>query len=83
MQFEEQEQQKRQNRFGGRGRGGGGRGSRGRGGFGGFGMAVFRGGNRGRMNDHRLPLIGNMGMQVNLQSAQSKTSLTTETLFLF
>ncbi|KAK2859558.1 hypothetical protein Q5P01_004178 [Channa striata] len=61
MEFEEQERQKRQNRFGGRGRGGGGgRGSRGRGGF---GMADFRGAHRGRMNDQRLPLMGNMGMQ--------------------
>ncbi|KAG7224970.1 hypothetical protein INR49_014886 [Caranx melampygus] len=68
--FEEQERQKRQNRYGGRGRGGGGgggggggRGGRGRGGFPGFGMADFRGGHRGRMNDQRLPLMGNMGMQ--------------------
>ncbi|KAM9337178.1 RNA-binding protein 33 [Symphorus nematophorus] len=64
MEFEEQERQKRQNRYGGRGRGGGGgRGGRGRGGFQGFGMMDFRGGNRGRMNDQRLPLMGNMGMQ--------------------
>lgn len=61
MEFEEQERLKRQNRFGGRGRGGG-RGGRGRGGFPPFGMD-FRGGNRGRMNDQRLPLMGNMGMQ--------------------
>ncbi|TKS87665.1 RNA-binding protein 33 [Collichthys lucidus] len=64
MEFEEQERQKRQNRYGGRGRGGGGgRGGRGRGGFPPFGMMDFRGGNRGRMNDHRIPLMGNMGMQ--------------------
>lgn len=63
MDFEEQERQKKQNRFGGRGRGGG-RGGRGRGGFPAFGMVDFRGGNRGRMNDQRLPLMGNMGMQV-------------------
>ncbi|XP_070784079.1 RNA-binding protein 33 isoform X2 [Enoplosus armatus] len=62
MEFEEQERQKKQNRFGGRGRGGG-RGGRGRGGFPPFGMVDFRGGNRGRMNDQRLPLMGNMGMQ--------------------
>ncbi|XP_019127181.2 RNA-binding protein 33 isoform X1 [Larimichthys crocea] len=62
MEFEEQERQKRQNRYGGRGRGGG-RGGRGRGGFPPFGMMDFRGGNRGRMNDHRIPLMGNMGMQ--------------------
>ncbi|XP_070842356.1 RNA-binding protein 33 isoform X3 [Chaetodon trifascialis] len=62
MAFEEQERQKRQNRYGGRGRGGG-RGGRGRGGFPSFGMSDFRGGNRGRMNDHRIPLMGNMGMQ--------------------
>lgn len=64
MEFEEQERQKRQNRYGGRGRGGG-RGGRGRGGFPPFGMMDFRGGNRGRMNDHRIPLMGNMGMQVS------------------
>nr|XP_020457921.1 RNA-binding protein 33 isoform X4 [Monopterus albus] len=62
-EFEEQERQKRQNRFMGQGRGGGGRGNRGRGGFPGFGMADFRGGHRGRMNEQRLPLMGNMGMQ--------------------
>ncbi|XP_044032221.1 RNA-binding protein 33 isoform X2 [Siniperca chuatsi] len=62
MEFEEQERQKKQNRFGGRGRGGG-RGGRGRGGFQAFGMVDFRDGNRGRMNDQRLPLMGNMGMQ--------------------
>ncbi|XP_041669683.1 RNA-binding protein 33 isoform X2 [Cheilinus undulatus] len=60
MQFEEQERQKRQNRYGGRGRGG--RGGRGRGGFPPFGMGDFRG-HRGRMNDQRHPLMGNMGMQ--------------------
>lgn len=68
MEFEEQERQKKQNRYGGRGRGGGGgggRGGRGRGGFPPFGMIDFRGGNRGRMNDQRLPLMGNMGMQVS------------------
>ncbi|XP_031705845.1 RNA-binding protein 33 isoform X2 [Anarrhichthys ocellatus] len=59
MQFEEQERQKRQNRYGGRGM----RGGRGRGGFPPFGMVDFRGGNRGRMIDHRIPLMGNMGMQ--------------------
>lgn len=64
MAFEEQERQRRQNRYGGRGRGGG-RGGRGRGGFPAFGMVDFRGGNRGRMNDQRLPLMGNMGMQVS------------------
>ncbi|KAM7369830.1 hypothetical protein PAMP_011120 [Pampus punctatissimus] len=68
MEFEEQERQKRQNRYGGRGRGGGGgggggRGGRGRGCFPGYGMPDFRGGNRGRMNDQRLPSMGNMGMQ--------------------
>lgn len=63
MAFEEQERQKRQNRYGGRGRGGG-RGGRGRGGFPAFGMIDYRGGNRGRMNDQRIPLMGNMGMQV-------------------
>ncbi|XP_069015620.1 RNA-binding protein 33 isoform X2 [Embiotoca jacksoni] len=69
MAFEEQERQKRQNRYGGRGRGGGGcgggggRGGRGRGGFLGFGMSDFRGGNRGRMNDQRPPLMGNMCIQ--------------------
>ncbi|XP_034997976.2 RNA-binding protein 33 isoform X2 [Hippoglossus stenolepis] len=65
MEFEEQERQKRQNRYGGRGRGGGGggRGNRGRGGFPGFGMGDFRGGHRGRMNDQRIPLMGNIGMQ--------------------
>ncbi|XP_067434740.1 RNA-binding protein 33 isoform X2 [Thunnus thynnus] len=64
MEFEEQERQKRQNRYGGRGRGGGGgRGGRGRGFFPGYGMPDFKGGNRGRMNDQRLPLMGNMGMQ--------------------
>ncbi|XP_058481819.1 RNA-binding protein 33 isoform X2 [Solea solea] len=64
-EFEEQERQKRQNRYGGRGGriGGGGRGGRGRGGFPGFGMGDFRGGHRGRMNDNRIPLMGNMGMQ--------------------
>ncbi|XP_040023690.2 RNA-binding protein 33 isoform X1 [Gasterosteus aculeatus] len=61
MQFEEQERQKRQNRYGGRGMRGGMRGGRGRGGFPPFGMVDFRGGNRGRMIDHRL--MGNMGMQ--------------------
>ncbi|XP_067341852.1 RNA-binding protein 33 isoform X2 [Channa argus] len=63
MEFEEQERQKRQNRFGGRGRGGGGGGGRGNRGRGGFGMGDFRGAHRGRMNDQRLPLMGNMGMQ--------------------
>ncbi|XP_029978968.1 RNA-binding protein 33 isoform X2 [Sphaeramia orbicularis] len=63
-EYEEQERQKRQSRYGGRGRGGGGgggRGGRGRGGFPSFGFPEFRG-NRGRMNDHRPPLMGNMGM---------------------
>lgn len=65
MEFEEQERQKKQYRYGGRGRGGGGgRGGRGRGGFPAFGMVDFRG-NRGRMHDQRLPLMGNMGMQVS------------------
>lgn len=41
---------------------GGMRGGRGRGGFPPFGMVDFRGGNRGRMIDHRL--MGNMGIQV-------------------
>ncbi|MED6244428.1 hypothetical protein ATANTOWER_009945 [Ataeniobius toweri] len=67
MEFEEQERQKRQNRHGGRGRGagigGGGRGGRGRGGFHGFGMADFRGGQRRRMHDQMLPLMGNMSIQ--------------------
>ncbi|XP_037311141.2 RNA-binding protein 33 isoform X2 [Pungitius pungitius] len=61
MQFEEQERQKKQSRYGGRGMRGGMRGARGRGGFPPFGMVDFRGGNRGRMIDHRL--MGNMGMQ--------------------
>ncbi|XP_037613308.1 RNA-binding protein 33 isoform X3 [Sebastes umbrosus] len=65
MEFEEQERQKRQNRYGygGRGMRGGMRGGRGRGGFPPFGMMDFRGGNRGRMIDHRIPLMGHMGMQ--------------------
>lgn len=42
---------------------GGMRGGRGRGCFPPFGMVDFRGGNRGRMIDQRLPLMGNMGMQ--------------------
>ncbi|XP_042366067.1 RNA-binding protein 33 isoform X2 [Plectropomus leopardus] len=62
MEFEEQERQKRQNRYGGRGMRGGMRGGRGRGGFPHYGMGDFRG-NRGRMNDQRPPLMGNMGMQ--------------------
>ncbi|XP_056289778.1 RNA-binding protein 33 isoform X2 [Pseudoliparis swirei] len=63
MQFEEQERQKKQNRYGGRGgMRGGMRGGRGRGGFPPFGMD-FRGENRGRMIDHRISLLGNMGMQ--------------------
>lgn len=69
MEFEVQERQKRQNRHGGRGRGagmgGGGRGGRGRGGFSGFGMADFRGGQRRKMHDQMLPLMGNMSIQVN------------------
>ena len=67
LEFEEQERQKRQNRYGGRGRGGGGgggRGGRGRGYFPCYGMPDFKGGNRGRMHDQRIPLMGNMGMQV-------------------
>ncbi|XP_068199887.1 RNA-binding protein 33 isoform X2 [Antennarius striatus] len=64
MEFEEQERQKRQNRHGGRGGRGGGRGGRGRGGFPSYGMVDFRGGNRGRMNDQRLPLMGNLGKQL-------------------
>lgn len=67
MEFEEQERQKRQNRYGGRGRGG--RGARGRGGYPSFGMIDFRGGKRGRMNDHRPPLMGNMGKLVSIQSS--------------
>ncbi|KAM3860761.1 RNA-binding protein 33 [Diretmus argenteus] len=64
MEFEERERQKRLVRFGGRGRGGGGGRGRGRGGFPGFGMtSSYRGNGRGRMNDHRLPLMANMGMQ--------------------
>ncbi|XP_027861477.1 RNA-binding protein 33 [Xiphophorus couchianus] len=67
MEFEVQERQKRQNRHGGRGRGagmgGGGRGGRGRGGFSGFGMADFRGGQRRKMHDQMLPLMGNMSIQ--------------------
>ncbi|XP_014904866.1 RNA-binding protein 33 isoform X1 [Poecilia latipinna] len=67
MEFEVQERQKRQNRQGGRGRGagmgGGGRGGRGRGGFSGFGMADFRGGQRRKMHDQTLPLMGNMCIQ--------------------
>ncbi|XP_029313261.1 RNA-binding protein 33 isoform X2 [Cottoperca gobio] len=61
MEFEEQEKQKRQNRYGGRGMRGGMRGGRGRGGFPPFGMVDFRGGNRGRMIDQRIPMM--MGMQ--------------------
>ncbi|XP_049421842.1 RNA-binding protein 33 isoform X1 [Epinephelus fuscoguttatus] len=63
MAFEEQERQKKQNRYGGRGMRGGMRGGRGRGSFPPYGMGDFRGGYRGRMNDQRLPLMGNMGMQ--------------------
>lgn len=63
MQFEEQERQKRQNRHGGRGRGSG-RGGRVRGGCSSFGMMDFRGGNRGRINDQRPPLMGAMGKMV-------------------
>lgn len=63
MEFEEQERQKRQNRHGGRGRGGG-RGGRVRGGCPSFGLMDFRGGNRGRINDHRPPLMGAMGKLV-------------------
>lgn len=59
MEFEEQERQKRQNRHGGRGRGG-----RVRGGCPSFGLMDFRGGNRGRINDHRPPLMGAMGKLV-------------------
>lgn len=61
-EFEEQERQRRQNRHGGRGRGG--RGGRGRGGFPPYGMIDFRGGNRGKMNDQRPPLMGHMGKLV-------------------
>lgn len=63
MEFEEQERQKRQNRHGGRGRGGG-RGGRVRGGCPSFGLMDFRGGNRGRINDQRPPLMGAMGKLV-------------------
>lgn len=63
MEFEEQERQKRQNRHGGRGRGSG-RGGRVRGGCPPFGMMDFRGGNRGRINDQRPPLMGAMGKLV-------------------
>lgn len=59
MEFEEQERQKRQNRHGGRGRGG-----RVRGGGPSYGLMDFRGGNRGRMNDQRPPLMGTMGKLV-------------------
>ncbi|XP_011606273.2 RNA-binding protein 33 isoform X1 [Takifugu rubripes] len=60
MAFEEQERQKRLHRHSGRGRGDG-RGGRGRGGCLSFGLMGFRGGNRGRMNDQRPPLMGTMG----------------------
>jgi len=74
MQFEEQERQKKQNRYGGRGgMRGGMRGGRGRGGFPPFGMD-FRGENRGRMIDHRISLLGNMGMQVNNSTTTTATS---------
>lgn len=63
MEFEEQERQKRQNRHGGRGRGGG-RGGRIRGGGPSYGLMDYRGGNRGRMNDQRPPLMGTMGKLV-------------------
>lgn len=63
MEFEEQERQKRQNRHGGRGRGGG-RGGRDRGGCLSFGLMDFRGGNRGRINDQRPPLMRAMGKLV-------------------
>lgn len=63
MAFEEQERQKRLHRHGGRGRGDG-RGGRGRGGCPSFGLMEFRGGNRGRMNDQRPPLMGTMGKLV-------------------
>ncbi|XP_038153875.1 RNA-binding protein 33 isoform X3 [Cyprinodon tularosa] len=70
LEFEEHERQKRHTRHGGRGRGagiggggGGGRGGRGRGGFPGYGMADFRGGQRRKMHDHMLPLMGNMNLQ--------------------
>ncbi|XP_061877616.1 RNA-binding protein 33 isoform X2 [Entelurus aequoreus] len=53
IEFEQQEQQKRQNRYGGRGRGN----------FSSFGMHNLRGGNRGRMNNHKFHQRGNMGMQ--------------------
>lgn len=63
MAFEEQERQKRLHRHGGRGRGDG-RGGRVRGGCPSFGLMDFRGGNRGRMNDQRPPLMGTMGKLV-------------------
>ncbi|XP_068603910.1 RNA-binding protein 33 [Brachionichthys hirsutus] len=63
MEYEEQERQKRQNRYGVRGGRGGIRGGRGRGVFSPYGMADFRG-NRGRMNEQMLPLMGNMGKQL-------------------
>lgn len=63
MAFEEQERQKRLHRHGGRGRGGG-RGGRVRGGCPSFGLMDFRGGNRGRMNEQRPPLMGTMGKLV-------------------
>nr|XP_057916931.1 RNA-binding protein 33 isoform X2 [Doryrhamphus excisus] len=53
IEYEQQERQRRQNRYGGRGRGN----------FSGFGMHNLRGGNRGRMNDHKFHQRGNMGMQ--------------------
>lgn len=58
MEFEEQERQKRQNRHGGRGRGGG------RGGPLSFGLMNFRGGNRGRINNQRPPLMEAMAKLV-------------------
>ncbi|XP_037550093.1 RNA-binding protein 33 [Nematolebias whitei] len=58
----EHERQKRPNRYGGYGRGGG-RGRRGRGGFSGFGMSDYRGGQRRKIHDQMLPLMGNMSIQ--------------------
>lgn len=75
-EFEEQERQKRQNRHGGRG-GRGARGGRGRG-FHPYGMADFRGGHRGKMNDHRPPLMGHMGKLVRFHTLREPPDFSTK-----
>ncbi|XP_076828697.1 RNA-binding protein 33 isoform X2 [Brachyhypopomus gauderio] len=83
MEFEEKERVRKQGRFGGRGRigGVGGRGlplmgGRGRGGGRGmlplFPMGDFRGNGKGRINEHRPPLMQvNLGMQPRMIPPQS------------